>query len=63
MAKYPSIFRIRDLVKHASECQAEVSKGVWVPARPIGYSSLRHRIRCAWLVFIGKADAVIWDKQ
>lgn len=32
----------------------------WVPARPLGYYSLRNRIKCAWLVFTGKADALVW---
>lgn len=33
---------------------------VWVPARPEGYWSIWHRIKAAWLVFTGKADAVKW---
>jgi len=32
----------------------------WVPARPMGYASIRNRFKCAWLVFTGKADALIW---
>jgi hypothetical protein len=32
----------------------------WHHARPLGYQSLWSRIYCAWLVFTGKADAVIW---
>jgi hypothetical protein len=32
----------------------------WVPARPTGYASIRNRFKCAWLVFTGKADALIW---
>jgi len=31
----------------------------WVVARPIGYSSLWHSLKCAWLVFQEKADIVI----
>ncbi len=37
--------------------------GKWVFARPIGYISLLHRIKCAYLVFQGKADIIKWYKQ
>lgn len=33
---------------------------LWVPARPLGFYSIGSRIKAAWLVFTGKADAVIW---
>ena len=36
---------------------------LWVPARPVGYPSWRSRIRLAWAVFTGKADALFWDGQ
>ena len=32
----------------------------WVPARARGYPSFRFRVRAAWLVLTGKADALIW---
>lgn len=37
----------------------------WIPARSIPYlpgglTALRHRLRCAWLVFTGKADVLHW---
>jgi hypothetical protein len=32
----------------------------WVPARPMGYQSFGARLKAAWLVFTGRADAVIW---
>ncbi len=31
------------------------------PARPIGFYSLRNRVRLAWAVFTGKADALFWE--
>jgi len=36
--------------------------GKWVPARPINYQcrTLLERLKEAWLVFQGKADAFIW---
>jgi len=38
-------------------------KGVWVPARPLGYYSLKNRIKCAWLAFTGKCDLVRWPEE
>ena len=32
----------------------------WWPARPLGYPSFRYRLKAAWLVFTGRADAVTW---
>lgn len=43
--------------------QAEVSPGKWVPARPLGMHTLKNRLKTAWLVFTGKADAVVWPGQ
>lgn len=37
--------------------------GQWQPARPYGYFSLRSRLRLAWLVFTGRADALVWPSQ
>lgn len=39
--------------------KAKTSEG-WVPARPMGYPNIASRIRAAWLVFTGRADALIW---
>jgi hypothetical protein len=34
----------------------------WVPVRPEGRTGLLFRLRCAWLVFTGKADILCWNK-
>jgi hypothetical protein len=60
LKKAPNIFTLKSLFEMANSCQAEVQKGRWVPARPLGYYSLRHRLYCAWLVFTGKCDVVKW---
>lgn len=44
------------------DCQTEIN-GKWQPARPIGYSSFLMRIKLTWMVFTGKADALIWPNQ
>lgn len=43
--------------------KGEITKNIggdWVPARPEGYPSILVRIQAAWLVFTGRADALIW---
>lgn len=37
--------------------------GVRVAKRPVGFSNLKFRLKCIWLVFTGKADILIWYKQ
>ncbi len=40
------------------------SQSGWWPARPMSYRSglqLFHRLRLAWMVFTGKADALKWE--
>lgn len=47
-------------------CQAQIIQGdkkVWVPARPLGYDSLASRLKLAYMVFRGRADALVWDGQ
>ena len=36
------------------------TKDGWVPARPEGYSSILYRLKATWLVFTGRADALVW---
>ncbi len=55
--KYPNILSVSD-VKSSRDLH-EIN-GEWVPARPVGYPSFASRIIAAWLVFIGKADALKW---
>lgn len=59
--KYPMVisseeFRPGGLL---STSHAEV-EGSWYLARPEGLTGLRNRIRCAWMVFTGRADALVW---
>lgn len=58
--KHPSILSAESLILRHSEMR-EVSRDVWVPARPSGYPSFGQRLKAASLVFTGKADAVIWE--
>ena len=58
--KYPSLVHADQLVEN--ETQAEID-GNYVVARPLGYPSLFNRIRLAWMVFTGRADALIYIGQ
>ncbi len=52
-----SLESVLDTVKHTGR---EVEPGKWVPARALGNASIPYRLRAAWLVFTGKADALRW---
>lgn len=44
-------------------CDTQLPDGRWVPARPLPFYSIWERWRVTWLVFTGKADALIWPGQ
>lgn len=50
-------------IKSLDECQAGLPDGRWVPARAHGYASIRERFRATWLVWTGRADALVWPGQ
>lgn len=61
----PSLYNLKDLpgmtaIPDNIPNMAEVEKGVWMPARPLGYYSWRSRLRLAWMVFTGRADVLVW---
>ena len=62
--KAPTVYELGNLIKILQEdvTLAEVD-GKWVPSRPLGYYSLKTRLKAAWLVFTGKADVVVWPGQ
>ncbi len=59
--KYPSIHHVSTVLRIAGTCQAEIN-GQWVPARPLGFASPWYRWKAAWLVFTGRADALVWPQ-
>lgn len=62
--KYPGIVQVGDIIANANAVQHQIPPGMaWVPARPLGYASWRHRWKAAWLVFTGRADALVWPGQ
>lgn len=44
-------------------CTVGLPDGRWVPARSCVYSSVLMRIKATWLVWTGRADALIWPGQ
>lgn len=59
------MYKIKELIDIAKAIQTTDSVGRIVPARPPDYKdrTLIIRIKEAWAVFKGKADAVEWDNQ
>ena len=55
------IWSIQSLLKHCNENQALVG-GRWVPAKTLP-GPLAWRIRAAWAVLTGCAEAFTWDDR
>jgi len=55
------IYTLKSLLESAVSTQANIN-GKWVPVRPLS-GPFSWRIRAAWLVLTGKADAVIWPEN
>jgi hypothetical protein len=52
------------LLRHCREgLKQQQPDGSWMPARPLGYDSLSMRLRLAWAVFTGRADALFWSDK
>ncbi len=60
----PTIYR-PEVVANMLSVKCQLPDGRWVPCRPEGWwgLSLRLRLRCAWLVFTGRADVLVWEQQ
>lgn len=54
----------RKFFEMALNDDAGLPDGRWVPARPTGTRrSIIGRLYAAWLVFVGRADALVWLGQ
>jgi hypothetical protein len=62
MKKAPNIIKLENLNSLCAGTEACVD-GKYVPARPLGFYSVRNRIKAAWLVFTGKGDVLLWPGQ
>ena len=54
---------ITSLAMHNLVDAVALIDGRWQPARPISFPTLLQRLRLAWWVFIGRADALTWPNQ
>jgi hypothetical protein len=61
--RYPNITTVKSVINTANTCSCGLPDGRYVPARPLGFMSFGFRCRAAWLVFTGKADALLWEGQ
>lgn len=61
--KHPCVRTVDSVIRSSQEVSCGLPDGRWVPARSEGLSSWRHRVYAAWLVFTGRADALIWEQQ
>lgn len=59
----PNIVNAYEFAERAHEVHCGLPDGRWVPARSLGFSSILYRIRATWLVWTGRADALIWPGQ
>lgn len=60
--------KISNLSLHIIMDNAVEINGAWQPARPLPFyygviGSILNRVKLAWLVFSGKADALVWINQ
>ncbi len=65
MKRAPNLLTIADVldaVRTGPQSNAPGSP-MWYAARPIGFDTIPHRLKCAWLVFTGRADALTWYSE
>lgn len=60
MKKAPKLWKLIELVRHYQTGAKVCIWHQWYPSRQSGYVSFRERLRIAWKVFRGEADAVEW---
>jgi hypothetical protein len=61
----PTIYTPESLARTTANVACGLPDGRWVAARPMGWQGvcLRERLRCAWMVFTGRADVLQWEGQ
>jgi hypothetical protein len=59
--KAPSLYTLDYLLSEAHQTSVKFhNSDKYIPARSLGLDTLSNRIRLAWMVFTGKADAFTW---
>jgi hypothetical protein len=56
----PVVYSADQIASWSVQCKGK--NGLWTQARPMSWPgiNLHKRITAAWMVFTGKADALIW---
>jgi len=62
MKKASGLYDVNTIINISSENLMNDGFEEWVPSRPIGTFGFLSRCKKAWMVFTGKADALIWPK-
>jgi hypothetical protein len=64
MRKAPSLLHERDITRALKQGPfIRCDQGGMMTARPEGMFGISNRIRLAWLVLTGKADAYVWPED
>lgn len=66
MKKAPNCIHMEylpEMIKGSQTCIKTENGEFWRPARPLGYFSLLLRIKLAFDVFVGNADALYWHED
>ena len=64
MRKYPAIIHLTEQwLCGLTDTQVGLPDGRWVPARCQPFYGRLGRWRAAWLVFTGRADALVWPGE
>lgn len=58
-----TLWSLADLMRSAATGKTSKDGRHYYPARPLGMTAFGHRIGIAWLVFTGRADAVVWPEN
>jgi hypothetical protein len=61
-----TFWTVETLVRSAQSCSAGIvvnGKALWVPARPLGWTSIPARLKEMLMVWRGQADIVTWPHQ
>lgn len=53
----------RRWLEMAASAERQMPDGRYAPARPEPYHSIFQRWRATWLVFTGRADALVWPEH
>lgn len=60
----PNIFLLTpEFVRGLSHISCSPDGRNWYPARPLAFASVFYRLKATWLVFTGRADALIWPED